>query len=84
MTDSGAFSDYHALQLELRRRLSRGLPVNGSYQYAIEGGSAFLGFQYGRVMDPNDSTSATRSRRSGTGRCRSAAASGSAPTCTRS
>ena len=25
VTDSGAFSDYHALQIELRRRLSRGL-----------------------------------------------------------
>jgi hypothetical protein len=54
--DSGAFSDYHAVQLELRRRLSRGLQVNSSYQYAMEGGSAFLGFRYGRVMDPNAST----------------------------
>jgi hypothetical protein len=54
VTDSGAFSDYHALQIELRRRLSRGLLVNASYQYAIEGTSAFLGFRYGRVMNPND------------------------------
>ena len=53
VTDSGAFSDYHALQIELRRRLSRGLQVNGSYQYAIEGGSAFLGFLYGRTMIPS-------------------------------
>ncbi len=52
VTDSGAFSDYHALQVEVRRRLSRGLMVNGSYQYAIEGSSAFLGFHYGRVMNP--------------------------------
>jgi hypothetical protein len=52
VTDSGAFSDYHALQIELRRRLSRGLMVNTSYQYALEGGSAFLGFRYGRVMNP--------------------------------
>ena len=52
VTDSGAFSDYHALQIELRRRLSRGLMINGSYQYAIEGSSAFLGFRYGRVMNP--------------------------------
>jgi hypothetical protein len=51
--DSGAFSDYHALQAELRRRLSRGLQVNVSYQYAIEGGSSFLGFLYGRVMTPS-------------------------------
>jgi hypothetical protein len=54
VTDSGAYSDYNALQIELRRRLSRGLIVNGSYQYATEGGSAFLGFHYGRVMNPND------------------------------
>ena len=53
VTDSGAFSDYHALQIELRRRLSHGLQVNGSYQYALEGGSAFLGFHYrARMLDP--------------------------------
>jgi hypothetical protein len=50
--DSGAYSDYHALQIEVRRRLSRGLSVNANYQYAIEGGSAFLGFHYGRVLNP--------------------------------
>jgi hypothetical protein len=49
--DSGAYSDYHALQLELRRRLSKGLSANINYQYALEGGSAFLGFRYGRVMN---------------------------------
>ena len=52
VTDSGAFSDYHALQVELRRRLSKGLAFNANYQYAIEGGSAFLGFHFGRVMNP--------------------------------
>jgi hypothetical protein len=52
VTDSGAFSDYHALQIELRRRMSRGFQISGSYQYAREGGSAFLGFRYGRVMNP--------------------------------
>ena len=51
MTDSGAFSDYHALQLELRRRLSRGLSANINYQYALEGGSAFDGFSFGRAHD---------------------------------
>jgi hypothetical protein len=50
VTDSGAFSDYHALQIEIRRRLSRGLSANVNYQYAIEGGSAFNGFSYGRTM----------------------------------
>jgi hypothetical protein len=47
--DSGAFSSYHALQVELRRRLSRGLSLNGSYQYALEEGSEFLGFHFGRA-----------------------------------
>jgi len=49
VTDSGAFSDYHAMQLELRRRLSRGLSANVNYQYAFsESGSAFDGFSFGR------------------------------------
>ena len=52
VTDSGAYSTYHALQLELRRRLSQGLQINGSYQYAREGGSSFQGFRYGRVLNP--------------------------------
>jgi hypothetical protein len=51
VTDSGAFSDYHAFQFELRRRLSKGLSANVNYQYAIERGSAFHGFSFGRVMD---------------------------------
>jgi hypothetical protein len=50
VTDSGAYSDYHALQLELRRRLSKGLSANVNYQYAIERGSAFDGFSFGRTM----------------------------------
>ena len=53
VTDSGAFSDYHALQIELRRRLSKGLSANVNYQYAIEGGSAFDGFSFGRTMIPS-------------------------------
>jgi hypothetical protein len=54
VTDSGAFSTYHALQVELRRRLSKGLQANASYQYAIEEGSAFLGFHFGRVSNPTN------------------------------
>jgi hypothetical protein len=54
VSDSGAFSDYHALQIEVRRRLSRGLSLNGSYQYALEGESQFFGFHYGRAMIPTD------------------------------
>ena len=50
VTDSGAFSDYHALQIDLRRRLSQGLSANVNYQYAVEGGSAFNGFLHGRSM----------------------------------
>ena len=48
--DSGAYSDYHALQIDLRRRLSKGLSASANYQYAIERGSAFDGFKYGRTM----------------------------------
>jgi hypothetical protein len=54
VTDSGAFSDYHALQIEVRRRLSKGLSANINYQYAIENGSAFDGFSFGRTMEPAD------------------------------
>lgn len=50
VTDSGAFSDYHALQIDLRRRLSNGLSASVNYQYAHERGSAFDGFSYGRTM----------------------------------
>ena len=52
VTDSGAFSTYHAMQLEVRRRLSHGLAFNANYQYAIEDTSAFLGFHYGRETNP--------------------------------
>jgi hypothetical protein len=54
VTDSGAFSDYHALQLDFRRRLSKGLQFNASYQYALEGGSRFLGMAFGREMYPSE------------------------------
>jgi len=49
VTDSGAFSKYNALQLELRRRLSKGFSANVNYQYAFEGGSQFDGFSFGRA-----------------------------------
>lgn len=51
VTDSGAFSNYQALQIELRRRLSRGLSASANYQYAVERGSAFDGFSFGRTME---------------------------------
>jgi len=49
VTDSGAFSNYEALQIEVRRRLSRGLSASANYQYAVESGSAFDGFSFGRT-----------------------------------
>jgi hypothetical protein len=54
VTDSGAFSTYNALQIELRRRLSQGLSFNASYQYALEEGSTFLGFHFGRTSTPSN------------------------------
>ncbi|MGE5359538.1 MAG: carboxypeptidase regulatory-like domain-containing protein [Bacteroidales bacterium] len=48
--DSGAFSDYQALQFEVRRRFSHGFSANVNYQYGIEAGSAFDGFSFGRTM----------------------------------
>jgi hypothetical protein len=54
--DSGAFSSYHAVQLELRRRLSKGLSLNGSYQYALEDISQFLGFHFGRTAVPSNAS----------------------------
>jgi len=50
VTDSGAFSDYHALQIDLRRRLAQGLSASVNYQWATEAGSVFDGFLYGREM----------------------------------
>jgi len=49
LTDSGAFSKYNAMQIELRRRLSKGFSANVNYQYAFEGGSQFDGFTFGRA-----------------------------------
>jgi hypothetical protein len=49
---SGGKSQYNALQLEVRRRLSKGLAVNGSYQYAHENLSSVPGLHYDRVMNP--------------------------------
>jgi hypothetical protein len=46
---SDAYSGYDAMQIEVRRRFSRGFQVNGSYQYALEYGSQFLGRHDGRV-----------------------------------
>ena len=51
-TSSGE-SDYNALQIELRRRLSRGFQINGSYQYALaKPSSNFVSQRYGYVSNP--------------------------------
>ena len=84
VTDAGGFSKYNALQLELRRRLSKGFSANVNYQYAFEGGSQFDGFSFGRAWTDIPVTGNPTVRHAikfqGTGGCRSAAASGSAPT----
>jgi len=49
VTDSGAFSKYNAMQIELRRRLSGGLSANINYQYAFAYSSSFDGFSFGRA-----------------------------------
>jgi carboxypeptidase family protein len=54
VTDSGASTDFNALQMEVRRRLSRGFSINGSYQYAVASQTQFLGFHYGRSLEPNE------------------------------
>jgi hypothetical protein len=54
VVDSGGYSNYHAVQLEVRRRLSRGLSANVNYQYAPRQGIAtFDGFSLGRQMIQN-------------------------------
>jgi hypothetical protein len=49
VTDSTGFSKYDALQIELRRRMSRGFSANVNYQYAFEGTSQFDGFSFGHA-----------------------------------
>jgi hypothetical protein len=42
------------MQIEVRRRMSKGLSAGVNYQYAFkEGGSAFDGFSYGRTNTPS-------------------------------
>lgn len=60
ITDSGGFSTYHALQIDVRRRLSHGLSADVNYQYAREFASSFLGFRYGRVNNPQGGANTLR------------------------
>jgi hypothetical protein len=52
VTDSGAKTGYHAFQVELRRRLSKGFSANMNYQLAYARGTGFEGFSFGRAMYP--------------------------------
>ena len=58
MYRSRGFSNYNALQMEVRRRLSRGLQLSANYQYARSYGSRYLGLRYGWTeqenVDPTD------------------------------
>lgn len=55
---SDGFRRYQALQIDLRRRLSKGLYASGNYQYARGGASSFRGFHYGNVLDPSSGQTA--------------------------
>jgi hypothetical protein len=58
MYTSNGFSKYNALQMEVRRRLSKGLQFSANYQYARSYGSRFMGLHYDRVLQENvDATS---------------------------
>lgn len=46
---SAAFTNYNALQIDLRRRMSKGLQFSANYQYAVGEESEFLGLREGRV-----------------------------------
>ena len=65
---SDAFSSYDALQIEVRRRLSRGFQVNGSYAYALERGLGVPRPALRPGQQPRAPPCVTRSRSSGTGR----------------
>ncbi len=48
---SDAFTKYDALQVDFRRRFSKGLQLNASYQYAVGYDDQYLGERYGRVPE---------------------------------
>jgi len=50
---SDGYSKYNALQMEVRRRLSRGFQLSANYQYARSYGSRYLGLRYGRTLQEN-------------------------------
>ena len=82
VTDSGAFSDYHALQLELRRRLSNGLLGQRQLPVRVRGRVGVRRLQLRpRVMTHRTGERPPRDQDAvGLDAARSAAASGSAAT----
>lgn len=48
---SDAFTKYDALQVDFRRRFSKGLQINANYQYAVGYDDQYLGERYGRVPE---------------------------------
>jgi hypothetical protein len=50
---SNGSSRYDSLQIQLTRRLSKGLQVGGSYVYALADDATYLGLHNGYVLDPS-------------------------------
>ena len=50
VTTSGSFTKYHSVQTEVRRRLSRGLLVNGSYTWSRRYSSNLDSLHFDRVL----------------------------------
>ncbi len=48
---SDAFTKYDALQVDFRRRFSKGLQMTANYQYAVAYDDQYLGERYGRVPE---------------------------------
>ena len=81
VTDSGAFSDYHALQVELRRRLSRGLMVNAQLPVRARRVVGVPRLPLRPRDEPGRQRPSCDQGASGTGASRSAAAAATARTC---
>jgi hypothetical protein len=55
-TGNGGYSRYDALQIDLRRRLAKGLQVQGNYQFAKAFSSSRVSFRAPRVNSLDDNT----------------------------
>jgi len=50
ITTGASYTKYDSLQIELRRRFSRGLQVSGNYVYAVRSGSTFDSLRFERYL----------------------------------